>query len=101
MSPREGKKQNLKQDTEVGSRREGPSPTDDGDAARLGDLHHLVHHVLGAVGEGVPLEHAHGAVPHDLLGAAHSLSEELGGLRPAVQTLGCQRATVRKVFSGH
>ena len=62
--------------------------TDDGDAAGLGDLHHLVHHVLGAVGEAVPLEHTHGSVPHDLLGAAHSLREGLGTLWSAVQTLG-------------
>ncbi|CAG5870839.1 unnamed protein product [Menidia menidia] len=61
--------------------------TDDCDAARLGHLHHLVHEILGSFGEVIPLEDAHGAVPHDLLGPAHSLGVGLGALRSTVQTL--------------
>lgn len=63
------------------------SLTDDSDAAGLGDLHHFVHHALGALGEVVKLKHADGAVPHDLLRPAHHLGVGLNALRSTVQTL--------------
>lgn len=61
--------------------------TDDCDAAWFGHLDHFVHHVLRPFGEVVPLKHTDWAVPHNLLGSAHSLCVCLGALWSAVQTL--------------
>lgn len=61
--------------------------TNDGDATTFGHLHNFVHQVLGPLGEVIPLKHANGPVPNNLLSSAHSLSKNLGALRPTVQTL--------------
>lgn len=63
------------------------SLTDDGDAARLGHLHHFVHQVLGSLCKVFPLKDTDRTVPHDLLGPAHRLGVGFGALRSTVQTL--------------
>lgn len=61
--------------------------TNDCDAAFRGDFHHVVHQVLCPFGKVLPLEDAHRAVPHNLLGPLDGFGVRLGALWSAVQTL--------------
>merc|ERR1712216_753972 len=58
---------------------------DDRDAARVGDVGQGVGNVEGALGEGLELEHAHGAVPDNSLAIGQLLLDHLGRLRAVVQ----------------
>ena len=56
----------------------------DGDGAAVGQS---LGHGTGALGKGVELKHAHGAVPHHGAGAANGVAENLGGFGADVQAL--------------
>ena len=59
----------------------------DGGSAFLSSLGHSLSHSQGALGESIKLEHAHGAVPDDSLGALQSLDILLGSLHAGVKSL--------------
>lgn len=70
--------------------------TNDCDAAFCGDFHHVVHQVLCPFSKVLPLENAHRAVPHDLLGPFDSFGVSLGALWSAVQTLQRRCTSMRR-----